>query len=225
MACFQQDEFVWLGLEVNGVRDLMQTLFLPTPHGTLLPWSDRGFFMALNEIFGLHALPFHIAVLVIQLANLALLGSLVERLTGSRVAGSLAPILWVVNPVLVLPMVWISGVYQVMGAFCFLLALRLFVAYATSGKNKYLFAQWGVFPLRDQVTGYYRMIPFLGIAGLAACAVAAVAGYIFVYLQGRRFRGSLVVRPQQTRRACVLRRQAGARAAPRSRDHPRRHRQ
>lgn len=144
-AWFQQDDFVWLGLEVHGVRDLLQTLFLPTPHGTLRPWSDRGFFMAMKGIFGLHPLPFHLAVFVIQSANLALLGSLVRRLTRSPVAGFLAPILWVVNPVLVLPMVWISGVYQVMGCFCFLLALRLFVEYAETGAKKYLFWQWGVF--------------------------------------------------------------------------------
>lgn len=144
-AWFQQDDFVWLGLEVNSLGDLLHLLFLPTPHGTLRPWSDRGFFMALKGLFGLHALPFHLAVFAIQIANLALLGSLVRRLTGSSIAGFIAPLLWVVNPVLVLPMVWISGVYQVMGCLCFLLALRLFVEYAATGKRTYLYWQWGVF--------------------------------------------------------------------------------
>lgn len=144
-AWFQQDDFVWLGLDVHGPRGLFQTLFLPTPHGTLRPWSDRGFFLVMRGLFGLHALPFHLAVFAMQLGNLALFGSLVRRLTGSEVAGIVAPVLWIVNPVLVLPMVWISGVYQVMGTLCFLGALRLFVLYADTGRSKYLYAQWAVF--------------------------------------------------------------------------------
>ena len=144
-AWFQQDDFVWLGLDVHGPRSLLNTLLLPTPHGTLRPWSDRGFFLLLKSLFGLDPLPFHLTVFAMQFANLALLGSIVRRLTGSKAAGLLAPILWVVNPVLVLPMVWISGVYQVMGALCFLGALRLFVLYADTARARYLAAQWLVF--------------------------------------------------------------------------------
>src|SRR3954452_8275568 len=72
---FFQDDFRWLDL-LNGVHsfgDLIRALFTPTVHGTLRPWSERGFFLAFHSLFGLNAWAYRAWVFLTQCGNLMLL--------------------------------------------------------------------------------------------------------------------------------------------------------
>jgi hypothetical protein len=167
---FQQDDFVWLALDPHNARELLQALFLPTPHGTLRPLSERAFYLTLRTIFGLHALPFRVLVFATMIGNLALLTGLVTRLSRSRTAGLLAAAIWAVHPASVLPMVWTADYYQVLGATCLLAAFRLFVAYADSGRTRVLAWQWLVFLTGFGVIELTVMYPFVAILYAVCCA-------------------------------------------------------
>jgi len=141
---FHQDDFAWLNLSlhVHNWRDLVEALFTPRSFGTIRPLSERGFFLAFYSIFGLNALPFHIAVFATQFANLVLVSSIVIRLTGSRLAGFLAPVFWTANGVLAVALSWTSAYNQVLCAFFLLLSLHLLMRYAETGKRGYWIGQW-----------------------------------------------------------------------------------
>lgn len=148
-AWFFQDDFAWLGLHqmVHRPQDLWPVMFAPMAQGTIRPWSERGFFLLFYSLFGLEALPFRIWVFLTQFANLLLLCSVTWRLTRSRAAGFLAPILWMVNSALAAAMSWTSSYNQVLCAFFLLLAFRLFLQYVETGERKYYVWQWVVFLL------------------------------------------------------------------------------
>src|SRR5215472_9040770 len=73
-AWFRADDFAWLGtgIYIRNFHDLLIVLFGPQAQGTIRPLSERAFFMVGFSLFGLDALPFHIAVFVTHFANLAL---------------------------------------------------------------------------------------------------------------------------------------------------------
>ncbi len=141
---FHQDDFAWLNLSlhVHNWRDLVEALLVPRSFGTIRPLSERGFFLAFYSIFGLNALPFHIAIFATQFANLVLVCSIVRRLSGSRLAGFLAPVFWAANSVLAVPLSWTSAYNQVLCAFFLLLSLHLLMRYAETGKRSYWIGQW-----------------------------------------------------------------------------------
>ena len=58
-AWFQTDDFAWLSLrrQVHNWRDLATALFAPMAQGTIRPWSERGFFLLFEWLFGFDALP------------------------------------------------------------------------------------------------------------------------------------------------------------------------
>jgi hypothetical protein len=103
---FQDDDFAWLGLQqgVHGWRDLLPALFAPVGHGQFRPLSERVFFLVFRTISPLDALPFRMWSFLTQFANLALLSSIAWRLTGSRMAGFLAPLFWIANSSMVTAM-------------------------------------------------------------------------------------------------------------------------
>jgi len=105
---FQLDDFVWLGLlrGIHGWGDLARAVFSPAQHGTFRPFSERGFFLLFQTLFGPVALPFRIWVFLTQFLNLALIGSITRRICGSRLAGFLAPVFWVANSSLYVVNVW-----------------------------------------------------------------------------------------------------------------------
>jgi hypothetical protein len=146
---FHHDDFVWLGLrwKVHGWSDLLDVLFTPSAHGTFRPLSERGFFLLLGTLFPGNALPFRIAVFLTQLANLALLSSIVRRLTGSRAAGFWAALFWTANSVLVTVMTWTSAYMQALCAFFLLLAFHFLLRYCESGRRRYYWLQWMAFLL------------------------------------------------------------------------------
>src|SRR5580693_1335441 len=61
---FLADDFAWLSLLhlVQVRHDLLHELFAPMAQGTIRPWSERGFFILLQSLFGFDALPFRIVV-------------------------------------------------------------------------------------------------------------------------------------------------------------------
>jgi hypothetical protein len=162
---FQQDDFVWLGLlrSVHSARDLLLALFKPTIHGTWRPWSDRAFFLGFRALFGLKGLPYHIWIFLTQFANLALISLVATRLTGSRVAGFCAPLLWIGNAALVMAMSLACLYKDILCSFFLLLAFYLFLRHIETGARRYYVWQWVVFLL-----GFGAMETNLVYAAIAA---------------------------------------------------------
>ncbi|MBI5083775.1 MAG: hypothetical protein HZB13_04160 [Acidobacteria bacterium] len=127
---FHQDDFAWLGqgMHIATWRDFMEALFVPRAQGTIRPWSERLFFIAFYEWFGLDHRPYHVWVALTQVANLILLQSIMLRLTGSRLAAVAAPVIWLCNVGLATPLSWLSAYNQVLCAFFLLCSFRLLLA-------------------------------------------------------------------------------------------------
>jgi hypothetical protein len=146
---FIADDFAWLGLlrRVHNPRDLLDALFSPAAQGTIRPWSERGFFLAFESLFGLDALPFRIMAFATMAANLTLLAWIVRRITRSRLAGAVAAVCWAANAALTLVMTWNSAFNQALCALFLLAALALFIRYAETGSRKFWWWQLVVFTL------------------------------------------------------------------------------
>jgi hypothetical protein len=146
---FVADDFAWLSLlRLSRLRhDLLHELFAPMAQGTIRPWSERGFFMLLESIFGLDALPFRLVVFATAAADVILISWITLRATGSRVAGFIAPLLWTVNTALVLPMTWDSTFNEVLCPLFLLGALALYIRYLDTGQGKFWWWQLVVFSL------------------------------------------------------------------------------
>ena len=137
------DDFAWLALpqRIDRLGGIWATLFKPLAQGTIRPWSERLFFMAGWHFFGFEAaVPMRAVVFLTMFANFALLTVLTRRITNSGVAAFAAPVLWLVNSSLYVPMSWTAAYNQILCAFFLLLALNLFA-------RGYYAAQWIVFVL------------------------------------------------------------------------------
>ncbi len=146
---FINDDFAWLGLirQVDSPGSLLRTLFEPAAQGTIRPWSERGFFLLFETVFGMDDLPFRLMAFATMAANLLLLAWIVRRITHSRLAGFIAAICWAANTALVTIMTWSSSYNEAMCA-CFLLsALALLIRYVETGKRLYWWLQLVVFSL------------------------------------------------------------------------------
>src|ERR1017187_3770630 len=108
---FVADDFAWLGLirNVHNLRDVLTVLFAPAAQGTIRPWSDRGFFLLFESLFGLDSLPFRICVFLPMAAHLTLVGWITRRIPGSPLAGLFAAVLWAANASLATVMAWNSA--------------------------------------------------------------------------------------------------------------------
>jgi hypothetical protein len=136
IAWFQWDDFWWLSqrhLIATGVG-FWKVVLSPTLHGTFRPIPEQLFFILFGKLFGFRAVPYRLVVLVTQCGALAVLGSLARRLTGSRLAAVLAPILWMVHASLTMPMVWTSSYNQVLASLLLIAELRLFIWHADTGR-------------------------------------------------------------------------------------------
>ncbi|MDX2153157.1 MAG: hypothetical protein SFV54_20605 [Bryobacteraceae bacterium] len=176
-AWFQQDDFAWLFLRqhVEDWGSFFHSMFAPMAQGSIRPWSERGFFMLFHWLFGMEALPYRIWVFATQFANIALLGSVARKLTGRWVAGVLAPILWIANPALGVPMSWTSAYNQILCAFFILAAFRLFLAYVETGRARYYWLQFGVFVLGFGANELNVVYPALAAAYAVLCSRKHVA--------------------------------------------------
>ena len=163
---------MWLELagKVQSWRDLPGALFTPTVHGTIRPFSERGFFLLFYSIFGPDALPFRIWVFLTQCANLVLLALITRRLTGSRFAGFAAAVLWVANSRLATAMSWTSAYMQVLCGFTLLLAFYLLLRHIETGKKPYWYGQWAVFLLGFGVMETNVVYPALAATYALLCA-------------------------------------------------------
>lgn len=146
-AWFQQDDFAWLGLSlsVHSPADLPHALFSPMAQGTIRPLSERAFFLLFHALFGVHVLPYRIWVFLTQFAGLAVLGAIARRVTGSRLAGFLAPVFWVVNSGMATTLAWTSAYNQVLCAFFVLLAFYCLLRHIDTGERRWLLAEWAAF--------------------------------------------------------------------------------
>jgi hypothetical protein len=146
-AWFRADDFAWMGvtLGVHNFADLLKALFSPLAEGTIRPLSERAFFMAGYALFGLHALPFRMVIFATQFANLALVASIGDRLTGVRGAGFLAALFWTVNNSAGTALGWASAYNQVLCAFFLLLAFHFLLRYIETGAARYNVYQWLAF--------------------------------------------------------------------------------
>ncbi len=150
LSWFQDDDFAHLGLlgRVYNWGDLFHVLFTPTQHGTWRPLSERAYYLALNALFGADsALPFHIVSFLTQFANMALLAAITLRLTASRLAGFLAPILWITNSKLILIMAWSPNYDYILCAFLMLSAFWLLLRFFDTGERRYYVGMWIAFLL------------------------------------------------------------------------------
>src|SRR5579871_1527364 len=132
---FWADDFAWLNhtTEFSNFRELLYAVFKPMAQGTIRPWSDRVFYIVFYRLFGLDPLPFHICIAVTQCANVVLLGVIVRRLTGSRVAAFAASLLWVANTAQPMVMGWSAAYNQPMCALFILGAFYLLLRFIDTG--------------------------------------------------------------------------------------------
>jgi len=167
---FFTDDFAWLGLklEVQSPFDLGHALFSPQAQGTVRTLSERLFFLVFSWIFGLDSPPFRIWVFVTQFASIALLIKIARRLTGSALAGFLAPVLWVANAAIARAIVQSAVYNEISFALFVLLGFYLFLKYVDTSNSKYWRWQWIVFVLGFGVLELNVMYPAL-IAGYALC--------------------------------------------------------
>jgi len=174
-AWFQADDFAWLGLRLHvaGLESLLRALFQPMAQGTIRPWSERLFFLAFQQLFGVDALPFRIWVFFTQTVSLVLAAAVAKRLTGSSLAALLAGLFWGVNASLGLPLSWTSSYNQILCATFLLAAFYCFLRYTELGKRRWLAASW---------TAY-----LLGFGALELNVVFPVLAAGYAVLSARRF--------------------------------------
>jgi hypothetical protein len=146
-AWYQQDDFVWLGqrFRIDNWHDFLRAVFGPSVHGTFRPLSERLFLLVAGSAFGTDAFPARLWVFLTQVANIVLISSLARRISNSRIAGFLAPILWTANGALAFPMAWSSAYMHILCGFCVLLALHFLLRYIETGKRSDYCYQWIVF--------------------------------------------------------------------------------
>jgi len=172
---FQKDDFVGLNLFrlAQGEKGYLWALFAPIAQGTTRTLSERIFFMSLSAVFGPEPLPYRCVAFLTFIASLILLGALCSKLTGSRVAGFWAMILWTANSALGYVLSWTAIYYQILCAFFFLAGIWLLVRYAETGKTRFYVAQWATFLLGFGVLEVNVVYPALA-AMYALCCVRRI---------------------------------------------------
>ncbi len=160
-AWFRADDFAWLGtgLYIQNFHDFLIAIFAPMAQGTIRPLSERAFFMAGFSLFGLDALPFKIVIFATQFANLALVASIGERLSGLRWAGFFAAVFWVLNGAGIEPLGWSCVYNQVLCGFFLLLAFHFLLRYEETGERRYYWFQWARIPAGLRRAGVERGLP------------------------------------------------------------------
>jgi hypothetical protein len=170
---FTNDDFAWLGLlrEVHESRSLLNALFAPEAQGTIRPWSDRGFFLLFESLFGLDNLPFRVCVFITMAANLTLIAWIARRITGSPAAGFLAAILWTANASLSTVMAWSAAYNEALCPLFLLTALTCFIRFVETGRRVFWWWQLVVFTL-----GFGALEVNVVYPALAGAYVLFVAG-------------------------------------------------
>lgn len=167
---FSADDFAWLSLlrRADSFHTVFSMLFTPAAQGTVRPWSEPGYFLALQSLFGLDPLPFRIAALLTASGDAVLITWIVRRLTGSNLAGLLAPVLWIANTALVTGLTWSSACNELMCPLFLLGALALFIRYAETGRRSFWWGQVAVFAFGFGVLEINVVYPALAAAWVVA---------------------------------------------------------
>jgi len=144
---FIQDDFAWLNLNLRLAEGhpLWRLALEPAAQGTIRPLSERLFFIAFYQWFGLDALPYRAMVYLTQAANLLLVAAIAKRLTGSSPAAVAASLLWVINAGVSTSLSWTSTFNQILCCFFVLSAFLFFVVYTETGDRRFYLAQWLAF--------------------------------------------------------------------------------
>ena len=169
---FYQDDFAWLSLlrQTYNFQDFLHNMFAPMAQGTVRPFSERGFFMLMQKLFGIDSYPFHMVVFLTMGGNLLLASWVTRRITGSTLAGWLAPWFWAGNAALVTVMTWNSSYNQALCSLFLLAALASFVQFAETGRRVFWWVSFFVFVIGFGVLEINIVYP-----ALAAAYVAFVA--------------------------------------------------
>ena len=148
-AGYQMDDFAWLGLHqlVNDVPGLLDAVFAPKAQGTIRPWSERVLFLAAWHFFGTWALPIRAFVFLTMFVSLALLGALARKLTNRDEAILIAPVIWLANPNLYIPLAWTAAYNQVLCSAFLLAATWLWIRYTETAQTRYYAWTFVVFAL------------------------------------------------------------------------------
>ena len=186
---FSSDDFAWLSLrlEIHSPHDLWDQLFGVRAQGTIRTISERLYFLSFSSVFGLNPLPMRIWAVITQLANIALLSALTRRITGSALAGFIAPILWSATAAIAIPMQWSSAYNEICCAFFILLALYLFLRYIETGQTKFWVAQWVVFLLGFGALELNVMYPALAFLYALCCARSYLKRTVFLFIPSIAF--------------------------------------
>ena len=172
---FSADDFAWLGLlrQVSSPHDILPILFAPAAQGTIRPWSERGFFLLFESLFGLDSLPFRIMDFLTMSANLLLVAWITRRITHSKLAGCIAAAGWASNAALMVVMTWSSAYNEALCSLFLLSALALFIRYSETGKRKFWWWQLVVFSLGFGALELNIVYPALAAAWVLFIAPAA----------------------------------------------------
>lgn len=156
--------------KVHNAQELADVLLQPTPGGSWRPFSDRGYYLLLQSIFGATPVPFHIVCFLTQFVNLALIFSITRRLTGSDRAAFLAPLLWIANSKLILVMTWCLAYDYALCGLCLLASFWLLLRWIDTGSRRYYIGMWAVFVLGFGVLETNLVFPMLAAAYALLCA-------------------------------------------------------
>jgi len=163
---FQQDDFAWLTLndQLAHPSDLWPLLFSPQAQGTVRVLSERLYFIVLDSVFGLNALPFRLVAFATQFANLILVALIAKRLTGSRLAGFLAPVLWTATNTLAGALCWNSAYNQILYTFFLLAAFYCRLIWLETGRRRWAALEWAAFLLGFGTLEIIVVYPVIAIA-------------------------------------------------------------
>jgi hypothetical protein len=148
---FVLDDFIWLQAASNpDPVDFFRRAFsfpdsIPVDRPTPF-WRPLGdaYFFAAWRVFGLHPLPYHVVNVLLHGAIASLTAVLVWQLAGSRLAGLLAGLLFVVLPIFDWAVTWISQITELLAVFFSVLTLVLYTAYLRGSRHA-LLLYWGAF--------------------------------------------------------------------------------
>ena len=186
---FFADDFAWLGLPLHleSPRDIWGILFMPQAQGTIRTISERLYFLTFASLFGLEVWPFRVWTFLTQAVNLSLLAWITRRITGSPVAGLLAPMLWIANAALGMSMIWCSAYNELACVFFLLLAFFFLLRFIDTGKRRYWIGQWVAYLLGFGALELNVVYPLLAALYTLCCARKYFSGTLWLFLPAAAF--------------------------------------
>jgi len=151
---YREDDFPLVDFmrRQHSFREFLAVAFIPYAQGTIRPLSERLPFFVSLRYFGLNCVPLRALVSITACLDLLLINWITRRVTGSRIAGFVAPTLWAMSAAIVSPLTW-NASYNVVQCPLFMLgALALFILYCESASWRFWFLQFALF-----ITGFLSL--------------------------------------------------------------------